>query len=124
MIFVLYVLIIHVVNDTISDKIHFLKKHPNITLHIYTEVIKCFICFEMNAKVTEKYIKEKKGQIISARVIGNIFKTIREVLHKCLFILYQHDLMLEENMHLKCSINEILFTRIKKWYRSMGFGCN
>ena len=78
----------------------------------------------MIAKDTEKYMKEEKGQIISARVIGKIFKSIRKVLHKCLFILYQHDLMLEENMHLKCSINEILFTRIKKWYRSMGFGCN
>ena len=113
MVFVLDILIIHVVNDTISDIILFFEKRPNVTLQVYSEVIKCFICFEMNAKDTEKYIKEEKGQIISARVIGKIFKSIREVLYKYLFILYQHDLLLEENMHLKCSIDESLFTHTK-----------
>lgn len=67
----------------------------------------------MNARDAEKYIKEEKGQIISSRVIGKIYKSIREVLYKYLYILYQHDLLLEENMHLKCSIDESLFTHTK-----------
>lgn len=83
----------------------FFEKHPNITLQLCSEVIKCFICLEMNAKGAEKYIKEEKGQIISSRVIGKIYKSIREVLYKYLYITYQHDLLLEENMHLKCSID-------------------
>lgn len=68
----------------------------------------------MNAKGAEKYIKEEKGQIISSRVIGKIYKSIREVLYKYLYIIYQHDLLLEENMHLTCSIDESLFTHTKK----------
>ena len=91
----------------------FFEKHPNITLQVCSEVIKYFICFEMNVKDTEKYIKEEKGQIISFRVIGKIFRSIREVLYKYLYILYQHELLLEENMHLKCSIDESLFTHSK-----------
>ena len=68
----------------------------------------------MNAKDAEKYINEEKGQIISSRVIGKIYKSIREVLYKYLYIIYQHDLLLEENMHIKCSIEESLFTHTKK----------
>ena len=75
----------------------------------------------MNAKGAEKYIKEEKGQIISSRVIGKIYKSIREILYKYLHIIYQHDLLLEENMHLKWRIEESLFTHIKKWIY-MGFG--
>lgn len=67
----------------------------------------------MNVKDAEKYIKEEKGQLISSRVIGKIFKSIREVLYKYLYILYQHELLLEENMHLKCSIDGSLFTHTK-----------
>ena len=88
----------------------FFERYPNITLQVCSEVIKCFICFEFNAKDAEKYIKEEKGQIISSRVIGKIYQSIREVLYKYLYKIYQHDLLLEENMHLKCSIDESLFT--------------
>ena len=41
----------------------------------------------------------KKGKIISSRVIGKIYKSIREVLYKYLFIIYQHDAYRWKSIH-------------------------
>ena len=68
----------------------------------------------MNVKNAEKYLREEKKQIISAIVIGKIYKSLRKLIYNYLYRVYQHDLLLEENQHQFCSIDESQFSHSKK----------
>ena len=75
--------------------------------------MKCFLYHEFNIKKTIKYIKNKKNVNASPRVVSDVYKSIRTIIYKYFYYLYQSELLVEENSNKTCSIDEINFTHTK-----------
>ena len=77
-------------------------------------IYKKFNMFLNDYKDAANYIKKEKNAIISERVISKIYKSIRYILYRYLYLSCQHGLLIEENSNKFCSINQSLFTNTKK----------
>ena len=88
----------------------FFNNFPKIQLKTLSEIIKCFICYEMNANATFKYISSNFSISINIATIRNIFQEIRNVIFKYYYIVYQSELLGYANENNNFSVDESHFT--------------
>ena len=91
----------------------FFENYSKISLELCSEIMKCFLCHEFNAKKAVEYIKNEKNVNVSPRVVSAVYKFIRNVIYKYFYYLYQSELLVEENSNKTCSIDESNFTYTK-----------
>ena len=91
----------------------FIENHSNISLELYSEIKKCFLCHEFSVKKAVEYIKNEKNVNVSSRVVSTVYKSIRTIIYKYFYYLYQSELLVEENNNKTCSIDESMFTHTK-----------
>ena len=66
----------------------FFAKFSYKSLQVISEIIKCFICKEINAEKAYLYIKEEKQISITKDLILRVYKEIRDVIYRYFRILY------------------------------------
>ena len=89
-------------------QIHF-AKFSYISLQVISEIIKCFICKEINAEKVYLYLKEEKQISITKDLILRVYKEIRDVIYRYFRILYGSESL---GNHIDYySIDESLFDR-------------
>ena len=88
----------------------FFENHSNISLELCSEIMKCFLCHEFNIKKAVEYIKNGKNVNVSSRVVSSVYKSIRTIIYKYFYYLYQSELLVEENNNKICSIDESNYT--------------
>ncbi len=67
----------------------FFEKYPQIKLRLLSEIIKIFLCYNLNAFAIQKYIFENYNININVNTIRNIPNDIRAVIYRYYYIDYQ-----------------------------------
>ena len=87
----------------------FFSKFSYNSLQVISEIIKCFICKEINAEKTYLYLKQEKQITITKELIMRVYKEIRDVIYRYLRLLYGSESLEEANHIDYYSIDESLF---------------
>ena len=82
--------------------------------------MKCFIIKDINADKIWKYLVDEKNKIISRNLVLRIYKEIREVLYRYLFIQYRLELFGDSNISKYYSVDVSLFGHKKQFSNMNG----
>ena len=91
----------------------FYTKFSRQKLFIISEILKCFLLFDFNAKKTREYINTQFDENVSGNVISKVYKEIRVVICKYLKISYQSNLLADKNQNKYLSVDESLITHVE-----------
>ena len=81
---------------------------PYVPLKVISEVIKSFLCIELNTEATFQYLRDK-NIIISKREINNIYKAMRIYIQKYLLVVYNSENISKKNNFKNFAVDESLF---------------
>ena len=62
------------------------SEFPFFKLRDITEILKCFLCLELNAEKALRYLNEEKQIIISKRSLLKIYKKFRDIIYKYMYL--------------------------------------
>jgi len=88
----------------------FYANFPKVRLNILTEVLKCFLVYELNAEKAHEYITETIKESINIETIRKIYNSIRDVIKRYLFIEYESEILGEKDKHDIFAVDESLFS--------------
>ena len=74
-----------------------------------SEIISCFLIKEFNVQKAHYYLTIEKNLVVSKNVISKIYKTLRNLIEKYLYIIYYVEILGEENENLYFSADECMF---------------
>ena len=80
--------------------------HQNIML--IAEIMKCFLCLDLNAKRCLEYIIKNLNYFVSERTVRNVYTEMRKIITKYLKILYQSERLGYKDLHKNFSVDESL----------------
>jgi hypothetical protein len=82
---------------------------PYITLRLISEIINCFICRNLNAQDAVKYISSEKNITVSSHLVTKVYDSLIDVISKYLFVVYETEILGEENKGGYFSVDESMF---------------
>ena len=88
----------------------FFSKFPYQKLGVISEIINCFLNYEYNSSKALKYLQESKHLTISKTIILKVYKELRYVIYRYLYISYQTEPLGESNKNQYFSVDESLFS--------------
>ena len=98
----------------------FFAKFSCVPLKLVYVIMKCFIIKDINADKIWKYLVDEKNIIISRNLVLRIYKEIREVLYRYLFIQYRLELFGDSNISKYYSVDVSLFGHKKQFSNMNG----
>lgn len=83
---------------------------PYSTLRLISQIINCFICRNLNAQEAVNYlINEKHIEPVSANLLTKVYDRLRDIITNNLYIVYETELLGQENEGGYYSVDESLF---------------
>ena len=82
---------------------------PFNSLKLILEIISCFLIKEFNVQKAHYYLQSEKNFVVSKNVISKIYKTLRNIIERYLYIIYNVEILGEENQNLYFSADECMF---------------
>ena len=90
------------------------QEFPFFKLKDITEILKCFLCFELNAEKALKLLKEEKNINISKRSLLKIYQKFRNLIYKYMHLIYETEEIGEANKNDFYSADERIKHTTKK----------
>ena len=84
----------------------FFSELPFHKLQEVYEILLCFICYDFNAEKAQKYLEDTKNIKISKNTLLSIYQEFRDVIHLYMNIVYETELISEQNKREYFSADE------------------
>jgi len=85
---------------------------PYTPLLVISEIISCFIVKEFNISKAYEFLKKEKNIDVSTRTIRKIFNKLRDLIIHYLFVVYNSEVLGEENKNGFFALDESLFGHV------------
>jgi len=90
----------------------FIDLFPYNTLRLIPEIINCFICRNLNAQDAVKYLTSEKNITVSSHLVTQVCDSLRDVISKYLFVVYETEILGDENKGGYFSVDESMFGHV------------
>ena len=80
---------------------------------LIAEIMKCFLCLDLNTKQCYEYIIKNLNYFVSERIVRNVFTEISKIITKYMKILYQSERLGYKDQHKNFSVDESLINHFE-----------
>jgi len=86
---------------------------PYIPLLIFADIISCFMIKEFNIAKAYEFLNSEKNYVVSTRTIRKIYNKLRDLIINYLNVVYDSELLGEENKNGYFAVDESLFGHVE-----------
>lgn len=91
----------------------FFDKFSHHNIMLIAEIMKCFLCLDLNAKRCYDYIIKNLNYFVSEKIVRNVYTEMLKIITKFMKILYQSEKLGYKDQHKNFSVDETLINHFE-----------